>query len=126
MNLENPCELEHLEFDLPGVFDFSEKTLLLGKEELSFEWISDKNALTDQNIDCGAITYNITKDDFTLIETSIFDFANEDNHYEFKVFETNDVTMTGTYSFNLRAYPTDYPDLSTKDILFTINIIDPC
>ena len=34
--------------------------------------------------------------------------------------------MTGTYSFNLRAYPINYPDLSTIDKLFTINIIDPC
>ena len=88
MNLENPCKSYPLEFDLPEVFDFSEKTLLLGEEELSFEWSSDKNALTDQNFNCGSITYELTKDDFTPIETSIFDFAKDDilNQYEFKVF----------------------------------------
>ena len=127
MNLENPCKSYPLEFDLPEVFDFSEKTLMLGEEELSFVWSSDQNALTDQNINCGKITYELTKDDFAPIERSIFGFASNDisTQYEFKVFEANDVTMTGCYSFNLRAYPTDYPDLSTKDMLFTINIIDP-
>ena len=74
MSINNPCESEHLYFDTPKVFDSRYMVYNLGGKELSFNWISDQSVLTDSNIDCGSVTYDITKDDMSPIEKGLFEF----------------------------------------------------
>ena len=48
------------------------------------------------------------------------------NDNSFVCLETSDLNDVGTYSFQVKAYFANYPEVNTESSVYKVNIIDPC